>query len=86
VPRQPFHRTDSSGSAPPSRGTDLNTSSIPAATERSSAAVTEAEQQFADAMDRFKRDNRRPFPTWREVLGVVRGLGYRLPHEQGKAA
>lgn len=32
---------------------------------------------FMKAMDRYKRDNRRPFPTWSEVLEVLRALGYR---------
>jgi hypothetical protein len=32
---------------------------------------------FMKAMDQYKRDNRRPFPTWSEVLEVVRALGYR---------
>ena len=29
------------------------------------------------AMDQYKRDNCRPFPTWSEVLEVLRALGYR---------
>ena len=29
------------------------------------------------AMDLYKRSNRRPFPTWSEVLEVLRSLGYR---------
>ena len=29
------------------------------------------------AMDQYKRDNRRPFPTWSEVLEVLRSLGHR---------
>lgn len=32
---------------------------------------------FMKAMDEYKRDNRRPFPTWSEVLEVLRALGYR---------
>jgi hypothetical protein len=32
---------------------------------------------FMKAMDKYKRDNRRPFPTWSEVLEVLRSLGYR---------
>ena len=35
------------------------------------------ETDFMKAMDRYKRDNRRPFPTWSEVLEVLRALGYR---------
>lgn len=35
------------------------------------------ETDFMKAMDRYKRDNRRPFPTWSEVLEVLHSLGYR---------
>jgi len=36
---------------------------------------------FMKAMDQYKRDNRRPFPTWSEVLEVLRSLGYRKVEE-----
>ena len=32
---------------------------------------------FMKAMDQYKRANRRPFPTWSEVLEVLHALGYR---------
>ena len=32
---------------------------------------------FMKAMDEYKRLNRRPFPTWSEVLEVLHSLGYR---------
>ena len=35
------------------------------------------ETVFMKAMDRYKRENRRPFPTWSEVLEVLYSLGYR---------
>lgn len=35
------------------------------------------EVEFMRAMDQYKRLNRRPFPTWSEVLEIVRALGYR---------
>jgi hypothetical protein len=38
---------------------------------------TEEEREFLVAMDRYKRTARRPYPTWREVLRVLRSLGYR---------
>src|SRR5262245_39862149 len=38
---------------------------------------TDDEIIFMKAMDQYKRDNRRPFPTWSEVLEVLRALGYR---------
>src|SRR5437763_16511496 len=42
----------------------------------------EDEIEFMKAMDQYKRDNRRPFPTWSEVLEVMRALGYRKVAEQ----
>jgi hypothetical protein len=38
---------------------------------------TNDEIEFMKAMDQYKRDNRRPFPTWSEVLEVLRAIGYR---------
>jgi hypothetical protein len=38
---------------------------------------TEDEIIFMKAMDAYKRSNRRPFPTWSEVLEVLQALGYR---------
>jgi len=37
----------------------------------------EEEIIFMKAMDAYKRANRRPFPTWSEVLEVLHALGYR---------
>jgi hypothetical protein len=37
----------------------------------------EQEFEFLRAIDMYKRINRRPFPTWSEVLEVVIALGYR---------
>ena len=37
----------------------------------------EEEIIFMKAMDQYKRANRRPFPTWSEVLEVLHALGYR---------
>jgi len=34
---------------------------------------------IAEAMDEYKRTSGRMFPTWSEVLEVVRGLGYAKP-------
>src|SRR3954451_16569106 len=38
---------------------------------------TDEEIVFMKAMDLYKRANRRPFPTWSEVLEVLCSLGYR---------
>lgn len=37
---------------------------------------TADELEFMRAMDDYKRKSGRPFPTWSEVLEVVRGMGY----------
>lgn len=42
---------------------------------------TDDETEFMKAVERYKRDNRRPFPTWSEVLEIVRSLGYRKTAE-----
>ncbi len=39
---------------------------------------SDQERRFGAAMDRYKRKNHRPFPSWREVLRVLIALGYRL--------
>ena len=41
------------------------------------AQLSPEEIEFAMAMERYMRLRRRPFPTWHEVLEVVRALGYR---------
>jgi hypothetical protein len=38
---------------------------------------TNDEIEFMKAMDQYKRENRRPFPTWSEVLEVLHAIGYR---------
>ena len=38
---------------------------------------TDVEIEFMTAMDRYRRESGRPFPTWSEVLEVVRSLGYQ---------
>ena len=41
------------------------------------------ETNFMKAMERYKRENRRPFPTWSEVLEVLISLGYRKVAPEG---
>ena len=33
--------------------------------------------EFLMAIDQYKQANQRPFPSWTEVLEVIRALGYR---------
>lgn len=33
--------------------------------------------EFITAVDEYKRTNQRPFPTWSEVLEILKGLGYQ---------
>lgn len=39
--------------------------------------MTDEQFTFLMAIDNYKRSNQRPFPTWTEVLEVVKALGYR---------
>lgn len=38
---------------------------------------SDEELEFIKAIDRFKREKRKPFPSYSEVLGVAKSLGYR---------
>ena len=40
--------------------------------------------EFMNAMDLYKRDCHRPFPTFHDVLEVLRALGYRKVAERRK--
>lgn len=48
--------------------------------ERKSAEegqMSDEQFEFLMAVDEYKRMNARPFPTWTEVLEVIKALGYR---------
>jgi len=48
--------------------------------ERKSAEegqMTDEQFEFVMAIDEYKRKNAKPFPTWTEVLAVIKALGYR---------
>ena len=38
------------------------------------------------AINEYKKANARPFPTWTEVLEVIKALGYRKTAEPGELA
>lgn len=58
--------------------------------ERKSAEegqMSDEQFDFLMAIDEYKRKNTRPFPTWTEVLDVIKALGYRKvaePQSLGK--
>ena len=39
--------------------------------------MSDEQFEFLMAIDEYKRVNNRPFPTWTEVLEVIKALGYR---------
>ena len=39
--------------------------------------MSDEQFEFVMAIDEYKRANNRPFPTWTEVLEIVKALGYR---------
>ena len=39
--------------------------------------LSDEQFEFLMAIDQYKRRNARPFPTWTEVLEVMKALGYR---------
>lgn len=46
--------------------------------------MTGEQFEFIMAVNEYKRVNKRPFPTWTEVLDIIRALGYRKVAEQEK--
>ena len=46
--------------------------------------LSDEQFEFVMAMDEYKRTNKRPFPTWTEVLEVLKYLGYRKVSEVGE--
>ena len=39
--------------------------------------MSDEQFEFLMAIDQYKKANARPFPTWTEVLEVIKALGYR---------
>ncbi len=39
--------------------------------------MTDEQFDFIKAINEYKQINKRPFPTWTEVLDVMHALGYR---------
>jgi hypothetical protein len=50
------------------------------APERISAeegSMTDEQFEFLMAIDNYKKQNQRPFPSWTEVLDIILAMGYR---------
>jgi hypothetical protein len=41
------------------------------------ANLTDEEREFVEAVERYKRQTRRRFPSWSELLRLAKRLGYR---------
>ena len=39
--------------------------------------MSDEQFEFLMAIDQYKKQNQRPFPTWTEVLDLIRAMGYR---------
>jgi len=39
--------------------------------------MTDEQFEFVMAVNEYRRVNKRPFPTWTEVLDIIKALGYR---------
>ncbi len=53
----------------------------PATSERT---YSEQELQWLKACERYKREHRRPHPTWCEILSIAISLGYRQIEPAGE--
>ena len=43
--------------------------------------MSDEQFEFLMAINEYKKQNQRPFPTWTEVLEVIKALGYRKVSE-----
>lgn len=71
-------KAQKSKASPAKRPVKNPTAADPA--DRSAPSLAEVDGEvleFIEAIDRFKKQNGRPFPSWSEVLLVLRELGYR---------
>ena len=48
--------------------------------------MSDEQFEFLMAINEYKKANARPFPTWTEVLEVIKALGYRKIAEPGALA
>jgi hypothetical protein len=48
--------------------------------------LSDEQFEFLMAIDDYKKQNARPFPTWTEVLEVIKALGYRKTAEPSALA
>ncbi len=48
--------------------------------------MSDEQFEFLMAINEYKKANARPFPTWTEVLEVIKALGYRKIAEPGELA
>lgn len=45
--------------------------------------MTDEQFEFVMAVDKYKKQNQRPFPSWTEILEIIKVLGYRKVAEPG---
>ena len=48
--------------------------------------MSDEQFEFLMAINEYKKANARPFPTWTEVLEIIKALGYRKTAEPGGLA
>jgi len=46
--------------------------------------MTDEQFEFVMAINEYKRVNHRPFPTWTEILDIIKALGYRKVAERSQ--
>ena len=44
--------------------------------------MTDEQFEFVMAVNEYRRVNKRPFPTWTEVLDIIKAMGYRKVAER----
>lgn len=62
--------------APPTKGKHKR-GKAPSRSQPLDLEIDAEVMEFIEAIDRFKHDHARPFPSWSEVLHILRELGYQ---------
>lgn len=75
--RKPAGKASGKAASKTARKTTRKPAVKPLNSSKDDAVLDADALEFIAALDRFKKEHNRPFPTWSEVLHVLRKLGYR---------
>jgi hypothetical protein len=75
--RRPKPARPKSKGAPRSPAVRQPAQKLPLSYSPTDEDITPDVMEFIEAINLYKREHNRPFPTWSEVLKILKGMGYR---------